>query len=155
MLRLCQRLLEQGEQHREALQVGPVAQLHQGALQMGPEAEQHQEALQLLAINLERRWEAIVMQALQWQTRLKKVLGPEQVSRHRGSQHKKKNRTEKRTCVFSTYCRSRCHRMDMVHRQKPSLQKVGVYCDFVPMNHENELLKCQKMACLKRGLTVI
>ncbi|XP_067087840.1 A-kinase anchor protein 6-like, partial [Osmerus mordax] len=79
VLRLCQRLLEQGEQHREALQVGPVAQLHQGALQMGPEAEQHQEALQLLAINLERRWEAIVMQALQWQTRLKRVLGPEQV----------------------------------------------------------------------------
>lgn len=45
----------------------------------GPEAEQHQEALQLLSINLERRWEAIVMQALQWQNRLKKELGERQV----------------------------------------------------------------------------
>lgn len=47
--------------------------------EVGPEAEQHWEALQLLSINLERRWEAIVMQALQWQNRLKKELGEQQV----------------------------------------------------------------------------
>lgn len=46
---------------------------------MGPEGEQHREALQLLSINLERRWEAIVMQALQWQNRLKRELGERQV----------------------------------------------------------------------------
>uniref|UniRef100_A0A3B5L1Q6 Uncharacterized protein n=1 Tax=Xiphophorus couchianus TaxID=32473 RepID=A0A3B5L1Q6_9TELE len=40
---------------------------------------QHREALQLLSINLERRWEAIVMQALQWQNRLKRELGEQQV----------------------------------------------------------------------------
>lgn len=53
-------------------QSGPMAEV-------GPEAEQHWEALQLLSINLERRWEAIVMQALQWQNRLKKELGEQQV----------------------------------------------------------------------------
>ncbi|KAE8289677.1 A-kinase anchor protein 6 [Larimichthys crocea] len=47
--------------------------------EVGPEAEQHWEALQLLSINLERRWEAIVMQALQWQNRLKRELGEQQV----------------------------------------------------------------------------
>lgn len=47
--------------------------------EVGPEAEQHREALQLLSINLERRWEAIVMQALQWQNRLKRELGEQQV----------------------------------------------------------------------------
>ncbi|KAM6973274.1 A-kinase anchor protein 6 [Aplochiton taeniatus] len=65
VLRLCQRLLEQGH-------VGPTVEL-------GPGAEQHREALQLLSINLERRWEAIVMQALQWQNRLRRELGPQQV----------------------------------------------------------------------------
>lgn len=53
-------------------QSGPV-------MEVGPEAEQHREALQLLSINLERRWEAIVMQALQWQNRLKRELGDQQV----------------------------------------------------------------------------
>lgn len=53
-------------------QAGPTAEA-------GPEAEQHREALQLLSINLERRWEAIVMQALQWQNRLKRELGEQQV----------------------------------------------------------------------------
>lgn len=53
-------------------QTGPMAEV-------GPEAEQHWEALQLLSINLERRWEAIVMQALQWQNRLKRELGEQQV----------------------------------------------------------------------------
>lgn len=47
--------------------------------EVGPDAEQHREALQLLSINLERRWEAIVMQALQWQNRLKRELGEQQV----------------------------------------------------------------------------
>ncbi|XP_029106467.1 A-kinase anchor protein 6 [Scleropages formosus] len=58
VLRLCQKLLEEQER-------------------AGPDSE-HQ-ALQLLTVNLERRWEAIVMQALQWQTRLQKALGTEQV----------------------------------------------------------------------------
>uniref|UniRef100_A0A3B4WX12 A kinase (PRKA) anchor protein 6 n=1 Tax=Seriola lalandi dorsalis TaxID=1841481 RepID=A0A3B4WX12_SERLL len=40
---------------------------------------QQSQALQLLSINLERRWEAIVMQALQWQNRLKRELGEQQV----------------------------------------------------------------------------
>uniref|UniRef100_A0A3Q4IEG9 A-kinase anchor protein 6-like n=1 Tax=Neolamprologus brichardi TaxID=32507 RepID=A0A3Q4IEG9_NEOBR len=39
---------------------------------------QQSQALQLLSINLERRWEAIVMQALQWQNRLKRELGEQQ-----------------------------------------------------------------------------
>ncbi|XP_008285259.1 A-kinase anchor protein 6 [Stegastes partitus] len=58
VLKLCQKLLQQS-------QSGPMAEA-------GPEAEQHREALQLLSINLERRWEAIVMQALQWQNRLRR-----------------------------------------------------------------------------------
>uniref|UniRef100_A0A674ML43 A-kinase anchoring protein 6 n=1 Tax=Takifugu rubripes TaxID=31033 RepID=A0A674ML43_TAKRU len=62
VLKLCQKLL----------QAGPPAEV-------GPEGEQHREALQLLSINLERRWEAIVMQALQWQNRLKRELGEQQV----------------------------------------------------------------------------
>ncbi|XP_054651625.1 A-kinase anchor protein 6 isoform X3 [Dunckerocampus dactyliophorus] len=65
VLKLCQKLLQQN-------QSGPAAEA-------GPEAEQHREALQLLSINLERRWEAIVMQTLQWQNRLKKELGQQQV----------------------------------------------------------------------------
>ncbi|XP_073339170.1 A-kinase anchor protein 6 [Pagrus major] len=65
VLKLCQKLLQQS-------QTGPMAEV-------GPEAEQHWEALQLLSINLERRWEAIVMQALQWQNRLKRELGEQQV----------------------------------------------------------------------------
>ncbi|XP_077095023.1 A-kinase anchor protein 6 isoform X3 [Siphateles boraxobius] len=58
VLRLCQRLLD-------------------GPEQQSSEAE-HQ-SLQLLQVNLERRWEAIVMQVLQWQTRLKRSLGRDQV----------------------------------------------------------------------------
>ncbi|KAM9777552.1 A-kinase anchor protein 6-like [Neosynchiropus ocellatus] len=65
VLKLCQKLL----QHNL---VGPVDEV-------GPEAEQHCEALQLLSINLERRWEAIVMQALQWHNRLRRQLGETQV----------------------------------------------------------------------------
>ncbi|XP_061890626.1 A-kinase anchor protein 6 isoform X2 [Entelurus aequoreus] len=65
VLKLCQKLLQQD-------QSGPAAEA-------GPEAEQHRQALQLLSINLERRWEAIVMQTLQWHTRLRKELGQEQV----------------------------------------------------------------------------
>ncbi|KAM3594465.1 uncharacterized protein V6R79_008388 [Siganus canaliculatus] len=65
VLKLCQKLLQQN-------QTVPT-------VEVGPEAEQHREALQLLSINLERRWEAIVMQALQWQKRLKKELGERQV----------------------------------------------------------------------------
>ncbi|XP_028294719.1 A-kinase anchor protein 6 isoform X2 [Gouania willdenowi] len=65
VLKLCQKLLQQS-------QCGPMAELC-------PDAEQHREALQLLSINLERRWEAIVMQALQWQNRLKRQLGEQQV----------------------------------------------------------------------------
>ncbi|XP_036067319.1 A-kinase anchor protein 6 isoform X3 [Oryzias melastigma] len=66
VLKLCQKLLLQS-------QAGPMAEV-------GPDAEQHQEALQLLSINLQRRWEAIVMQALQWQNRLRRKLGEQQVS---------------------------------------------------------------------------
>ncbi|XP_035239342.1 A-kinase anchor protein 6 [Anguilla anguilla] len=58
VLRLCQKLLESPDSCE-------------------PEAER--QALQLLTVNLERRWEAIVMQALQWQTRLQRALGTEQV----------------------------------------------------------------------------
>ncbi|KAG9336393.1 hypothetical protein JZ751_002740 [Albula glossodonta] len=43
------------------------------------EPESERQALQLLTVNLQRRWEAIVMQALQWQTRLQRALGTEQV----------------------------------------------------------------------------
>ncbi|KAF4101959.1 A-kinase anchor protein 6 isoform X2 [Onychostoma macrolepis] len=58
VLRLCQRLLD-------------------GPEQQSSEAER--QSLQLLQVNLERRWEAIVMQVLQWQTRLKGSLGRDQV----------------------------------------------------------------------------
>ncbi|KAL0968973.1 hypothetical protein UPYG_G00220710 [Umbra pygmaea] len=59
VLRLCQRLQEEQER------------------QSGPDSEQ--QALQLLTVNLERRWDAIVMQVLQWQTRLRRALGSDQV----------------------------------------------------------------------------
>lgn len=59
VLRLSQRLQEEQEQ------------------QSCPDSEQ--QALQLLTVNLERRWEAIVMQVLQWQTRLRRALGTDQV----------------------------------------------------------------------------
>nr|XP_020864939.1 A-kinase anchor protein 6-like [Phascolarctos cinereus] len=36
------------------------------------------QPMQLIIVNLERRWEAIVMQAVQWQARLQKKLGNEQ-----------------------------------------------------------------------------
>ncbi|KAL2790044.1 A-kinase anchor protein 6 [Daubentonia madagascariensis] len=35
------------------------------------------QPMQLIIVNLERRWEAIVMQAVQWQTRLQKKIGKE------------------------------------------------------------------------------
>ncbi|XP_059135279.1 A-kinase anchor protein 6 [Peromyscus eremicus] len=35
------------------------------------------QPMQLIIVNLERRWEAIVMQAVQWQTRLQKKMGQE------------------------------------------------------------------------------
>lgn len=73
VLKLCQKLLQQSQTSPTAeRETSPTAEL-------SPEAQQHQEALQLLSINLERRWEAIVMQALQWQNRLKRELGDEQV----------------------------------------------------------------------------
>ncbi|KAI3367782.1 hypothetical protein L3Q82_026215 [Scortum barcoo] len=86
VLKLCQKLLQQSQDDNglhnsdktvsailaPPRQSGPMAEV-------GPEAEQHREALQLLSINLERRWEAIVMQALQWQNRLKRELGEQQV----------------------------------------------------------------------------
>ncbi|TSO25203.1 A-kinase anchor protein 6 [Bagarius yarrelli] len=58
VLRLCQRLLE-----------GPEEQ----------SSEAERQSLQLLQVNLERRWEAIVMQVLQWQNHLKHTLGRDQV----------------------------------------------------------------------------
>ncbi|KAM4723336.1 A-kinase anchor protein 6 [Anableps anableps] len=66
VLKLCQKLLQQSQSGLTA--------------EVGPDVEQHREALQLLSINLERRWEAIVMQALQWQNRLKRELGEQQVN---------------------------------------------------------------------------
>lgn len=59
VLRLCQKLLE-----------GPEEQ----------SSEADRQSLQLLQVNLERRWEAIVMQVLQWQSHLKRTLGRDQVS---------------------------------------------------------------------------
>ncbi|KAK2843444.1 hypothetical protein Q7C36_011659 [Tachysurus vachellii] len=58
VLRLCQKLLE-----------GPEEQ----------SSEADRQSLQLLQVNLERRWEAIVMQVLQWQSHLKRTLGRDQV----------------------------------------------------------------------------
>ncbi|XP_041132161.1 A-kinase anchor protein 6-like [Polyodon spathula] len=58
VLRLCQRLLD--DQDSCAL-------------------DSEQQSMQLTIVNLERRWEAIVMQAIQWQTKLQKELGTEQV----------------------------------------------------------------------------
>uniref|UniRef100_A0A3Q3IVH3 A kinase (PRKA) anchor protein 6 n=1 Tax=Monopterus albus TaxID=43700 RepID=A0A3Q3IVH3_MONAL len=63
--------------------VASVLKLCQKLLQQS----QHREALQLLSINLERRWEAIVMQALQWQNRLKRELGEQQVRHLHPSLH--------------------------------------------------------------------
>lgn len=58
VLRLCQRLLD-----------GPEEQ----------SSEADRQSLQLLQVNLERRWEAIVMQVLQWQNHLKRTLGRDKV----------------------------------------------------------------------------
>lgn len=58
VLRLCQRLLE-----------GPEEQ----------SSKADRQSLQLLQVNLERRWEAIVMQVLQWQSHHKRSLGQDQV----------------------------------------------------------------------------
>ncbi|XP_039597395.1 A-kinase anchor protein 6 [Polypterus senegalus] len=58
VLRLCQRLLE--DQDTCVL-------------------DSERQSLQLIVVNLERRWEAIVMQAIQWQNRLQKSLGEDQV----------------------------------------------------------------------------
>ncbi|XP_061531391.1 LOW QUALITY PROTEIN: A-kinase anchor protein 6 [Phycodurus eques] len=59
VLKLCRKLLQQN--------------------QSGPEAERRRDALRPLTVNLERRWEAVVMQTLQWQNRLKKELGESEV----------------------------------------------------------------------------
>lgn len=59
ILRLCQHLLDDGE----------TCNLN----------ADHQP-MQLIIVNLERRWEAIVMQAVQWQTRLQRKMGKESVS---------------------------------------------------------------------------
>ncbi|XP_061675651.1 A-kinase anchor protein 6 isoform X4 [Syngnathoides biaculeatus] len=59
VLQLCQKLLQRNQSE--------------------PEAERRRDALRLLTVNLERRWEAVVMQTLQWQKRLKKELGESQV----------------------------------------------------------------------------
>lgn len=56
ILRLCQHLLDDGD----------TCNLN----------ADHQP-MQLIIVNLERRWEAIVMQAVQWQTRLQKKMGKE------------------------------------------------------------------------------
>ncbi|KAF6350732.1 A-kinase anchoring protein 6 [Rhinolophus ferrumequinum] len=56
ILRLCQHLLDDGE----------TCNLN----------ADHQP-MQLIIVNLERRWEAIVMQAVQWQTRLQRKMGKE------------------------------------------------------------------------------
>ncbi|XP_032882993.1 A-kinase anchor protein 6 isoform X2 [Amblyraja radiata] len=42
------------------------------------EADRH--SMKLVIVNLERRWEAIIMQTVQWQNRLQKQLGKEKVS---------------------------------------------------------------------------
>ncbi|XP_051942677.1 LOW QUALITY PROTEIN: A-kinase anchor protein 6 [Hippocampus zosterae] len=57
LLKLCRRLLRQK-------QPGP-----------GAEPEPDGEDLRLLSINLERRWEAVLMQTLHWRNRLKRELG--------------------------------------------------------------------------------
>lgn len=59
VLRLCQHLLDEQE----------TCNLN----------ADHQ-SMQLIIVNLERRWEAIVMQAVQWQTRLQKRLEKDSVS---------------------------------------------------------------------------
>ncbi|XP_036209354.1 A-kinase anchor protein 6 isoform X2 [Myotis myotis] len=56
ILRLCQHLLDGGEACNLSADHQPM---------------------QLIIVNLERRWEAIVMQAVQWQTRLQKKMGTE------------------------------------------------------------------------------
>ncbi|EPQ16905.1 A-kinase anchor protein 6 [Myotis brandtii] len=56
ILRLCQHLLDGGETCNLSADHQPM---------------------QLIIVNLERRWEAIVMQAVQWQTRLQKKMGTE------------------------------------------------------------------------------
>ncbi|XP_053093410.1 A-kinase anchor protein 6 isoform X2 [Pangasianodon hypophthalmus] len=58
VLRLCQRLLEVPEEQS---------------------SEADRQSLQLLQVNLERRWEAIIMHLLQWQSHLKRTLGRDQV----------------------------------------------------------------------------
>ncbi|XP_049596104.1 A-kinase anchor protein 6 [Syngnathus scovelli] len=58
LLKLCQKLLRQN-------QPGPEAEA---------EAERRRQALQLLSINLERRWEAVLMHTLHWHNRLKREL---------------------------------------------------------------------------------
>ncbi|XP_076834012.1 A-kinase anchor protein 6 [Brachyhypopomus gauderio] len=58
VLRLCQRLLD-----------GPQEQ----------SSESERQSLQLLQVNLERRWEAIITQALHWHARLRRTLGRHQV----------------------------------------------------------------------------
>ncbi|XP_048456384.1 A-kinase anchor protein 6 [Rhincodon typus] len=43
-------------------------------------SEADRQSMQLIIVNLERRWEAIIMQAVQWQNRLQKQLGNEEDS---------------------------------------------------------------------------
>ncbi|XP_038637135.1 A-kinase anchor protein 6 isoform X2 [Scyliorhinus canicula] len=43
-------------------------------------SEADRQSMQLIIVNLERRWEAIIMQAVQWQNRLQKQLGKEKDS---------------------------------------------------------------------------
>ena len=59
ILRLCQHLLDEGE-------TCDLSADHQ--------------PMQLIIVNLERRWEAIVLHAVQWQTRLQKKMGKDSVS---------------------------------------------------------------------------
>ncbi|XP_029454789.1 A-kinase anchor protein 6 isoform X4 [Rhinatrema bivittatum] len=61
VLRLCQHLLENQETCN---------------------LDADHQSMQLIIVNLERRWEAIVMQAVQWQTRLQKKLGRYQETIH-------------------------------------------------------------------------
>ncbi|XP_078089856.1 A-kinase anchor protein 6 isoform X2 [Mustelus asterias] len=59
VLRLCQRLVDDTDDSC---------------------SEADRQSVQLIIVNLERRWEAIIMQAVQWQNRLQKQLGKEKVS---------------------------------------------------------------------------
>ncbi|XP_041070657.1 A-kinase anchor protein 6 isoform X2 [Carcharodon carcharias] len=59
VLRLCQRLIDDTDASC---------------------SEADRQSMQLIIVNLERRWEAIIMQAVQWQNRLQKQLGKGKIS---------------------------------------------------------------------------